>query len=189
MRGEPGQHARGDGTASAWACLRLLPRPAPAPGRASSPNGSLRGLHRRCEGRIAAGARSPRWIEARRRCPPGERGRDVDVALDVFQKAQDRRRQQGRRRDLADPRRRQQPFRLLVRLGGFGHARGFPGIERQALYQSARIEYRLGDRDAPAVAPVALDVNQMAASVVYRANLQTLRTERSMTGSLLDVLA
>ena len=27
MRVEPGQHARGDGTASAWACLRLLPRP------------------------------------------------------------------------------------------------------------------------------------------------------------------
>ena len=27
MRVEPGQHARGNGTASAWACLRLLPRP------------------------------------------------------------------------------------------------------------------------------------------------------------------
>ena len=27
MRVEPGQHARGDGSASAWACLRLLPRP------------------------------------------------------------------------------------------------------------------------------------------------------------------
>ncbi len=27
MRMEPGQSARGDGTASTWACLRLLPRP------------------------------------------------------------------------------------------------------------------------------------------------------------------
>ena len=27
MRVEPGHHAMGDGTASAWACIRLLPRP------------------------------------------------------------------------------------------------------------------------------------------------------------------
>lgn len=68
-----------------------------------------------------------------------------------------------------------------------------PGFRRQQVQQSAVPEG--GVRAEVGTAAVAGDalaediVNQMAASVVYKANAQTVRTQRDLTGSLLDVLA
>lgn len=68
-----------------------------------------------------------------------------------------------------------------------------PGFRRQLVQQSAEpaggVRASLESSAVPGEALAEDVVNQMAASVVYRANLQMLRTERSMTGSLLDVLA
>ena len=68
-----------------------------------------------------------------------------------------------------------------------------PGFRRQLVQQIAEPAGGVRASVQTAAVPgesLAEDiVNQMAASVVYRANLQTLRTDRSMTGSLLDVLA
>lgn len=68
-----------------------------------------------------------------------------------------------------------------------------PGFRRQLVQQSAEpaggVHARVS-QSAVAGESLAEDiVGQMAASVVYRANAQTLRTERSLTGTLLDVLA
>ena len=68
-----------------------------------------------------------------------------------------------------------------------------PDLRRRRVQQTA--EPSAGVRASVETAAVPGDalaediVNQMAASVVYRANLQVLRTDRSLTGSLLDVLA
>jgi flagellar hook protein FlgE len=68
-----------------------------------------------------------------------------------------------------------------------------PGFRRQLVQQSAEpaggVRVDVAMAAAPGEALAEDIVNQMAASVVYRASLQTLRTERAMTGSLLDVLA
>lgn len=68
-----------------------------------------------------------------------------------------------------------------------------PGFRRQLVQQSAEpaggVRASIETFAVPGEALAEDIVNQMAASVVYRANLQTLRTDRSMTGSLLDVLA
>ena len=68
-----------------------------------------------------------------------------------------------------------------------------PGFRRQLVQQSAEPAGGVRTGIASAAAPgdaLAEDVvNQMSASLVYRANLQTLQTERRLTGTLLDVLA
>lgn len=68
-----------------------------------------------------------------------------------------------------------------------------PGFRRQLVQQSAEPSGGVRATVSQAAVPgesLAEDiVGQMAASVVYRANLQTLRTERDLTGTLLDVLA
>lgn len=68
-----------------------------------------------------------------------------------------------------------------------------PGFRRQQVEQTAVPEG--GVRAEVSTAVVAGDalaediVNQMAASVVYKANAQAVRTQRDLTGGLLDVLA
>ncbi len=68
-----------------------------------------------------------------------------------------------------------------------------PGFRRQQVQQSAVPEG--GVRAEVSTAAVAGDVlaedivNQMAASVVYKANAATVRTQRDLAGSLLDVMA
>ena len=68
-----------------------------------------------------------------------------------------------------------------------------PGFRRQLVQQNA--EPAGGVRASVQTSAVvgealAEDIdNQMAASVVFRAILQTLRAERGMTGALLDVMA
>ena len=68
-----------------------------------------------------------------------------------------------------------------------------PGFRRQQVQQMAEPAGGVRAGLAQAVTPgeaLADDiVDQMASRVVYRANLQTLRAEREMTGNLLDVLA
>jgi flagellar basal body rod protein FlgC len=68
-----------------------------------------------------------------------------------------------------------------------------PGFRRQLVQQSAEpgggVRATLTRAAAPGDALAEDIVGQMAASVVYRANLHTLRTERETTGRLLDVLA
>lgn len=68
-----------------------------------------------------------------------------------------------------------------------------PGFRRQLVQQSAEpsggVRTSIGTAAAPGEALAEDVVNQMAASVVYRANLHTLQTEHRLTGSLLDVLA
>lgn len=68
-----------------------------------------------------------------------------------------------------------------------------PGFRRQTVQQSAEpaggVRASLSRASVPGEALAEDIVNQMASSVVYRANLQTLRTERDLTGTLLDVLA
>jgi flagellar basal body rod protein FlgC len=68
-----------------------------------------------------------------------------------------------------------------------------PGFRRQLVQQSAEpaggVRASLTQAAVPGEALVEDIVGQMAASVVYRANLQTLRAERDLTGTLLDVLA
>lgn len=68
-----------------------------------------------------------------------------------------------------------------------------PGFRRQQVQQTAMPEGGVrAEVSTSAVAGDALAediVNQMAASVVYKANAQTVRTQRDLTGSLLDVLA
>ncbi len=68
-----------------------------------------------------------------------------------------------------------------------------PGFRRQLVQQSAEaqggVQASLTQADVPGDALAEDIVGQMAASVVYRANLQTLRADDAMNGSLLDVLA
>lgn len=68
-----------------------------------------------------------------------------------------------------------------------------PGFRRQQVLQSAEpaggVRTSLTQAASPGDALAEDIVAQMASSVVYRANLQTLRVERDLTGSLLDVLA
>lgn len=68
-----------------------------------------------------------------------------------------------------------------------------PAFRRQVVQQSAEpgggVRATVSTSAAPGEALAEDIVNQMMASVVYRANLQTLQTERRTTGSLLDVLA
>ena len=67
-----------------------------------------------------------------------------------------------------------------------------PGFRRQQVLQSADpaggVRTSLAQAAAPGDALAEDIVEQMVSSVVYRANLQTLRVERDLTGSLLDVL-
>lgn len=68
-----------------------------------------------------------------------------------------------------------------------------PGFRRQLVQQSAEpsggVRATVSQAAVPGEALAEDIVGQMVASVVYRANLQTLRTERDLTGTLLDVLA
>ena len=68
-----------------------------------------------------------------------------------------------------------------------------PGFRRQQVQQSAEPQGGVRTTISTAALPgdaLAEDiVGQMAASVVYRANAQTLRTQRDLTGTLLDVMA
>lgn len=68
-----------------------------------------------------------------------------------------------------------------------------PGFRRQLVQQAAEPAGGVRADVAQAAVPgeaLAQDiVEQMAASGVYRANVQTLRTERELSGRLLDVLA
>ncbi|MFT3957337.1 MAG: flagellar basal body rod protein [Piscinibacter sp.] len=68
-----------------------------------------------------------------------------------------------------------------------------PGFHRQQVQQSALPEGGVqAEVSTAAEAGDALAediVNQMAASVIYRANAQTLRTQSQLSGSLIDVLA
>jgi len=68
-----------------------------------------------------------------------------------------------------------------------------PGFRRQLVQQSAEpaggVRASVSQSSVPGEALAEDIVNQMAASAVYRANLQTLRTERDLTGTLLDVMA
>ncbi|WP_298829105.1 flagellar basal body protein [uncultured Piscinibacter sp.] len=67
-----------------------------------------------------------------------------------------------------------------------------PGFHRQQVLQRAEpaggVHTSLMRAAAPGDALAEDIVDRMVSSVVYRANLQTLRVERDMTGSLLDVL-
>lgn len=68
-----------------------------------------------------------------------------------------------------------------------------PGFRRQQVQQSAEPQGGVRTTISTAALPgdaLAEDiVGQMAASIVYRANAQTLRTQRDLTGTLLDVMA
>jgi flagellar hook protein FlgE len=68
-----------------------------------------------------------------------------------------------------------------------------PGFRRQLVQQTAQPEGGVSASVAQAAQPgeaLAEDiVNQMAASVLYRANAQTLRTDRDLSGTLIDLLA
>lgn len=68
-----------------------------------------------------------------------------------------------------------------------------PGFRRQQVVQSAEpaggVRAQLTQAAAPGEAMAEDIVNQMQASALYSANLQTLRVERDMLGSLLDVQA
>ncbi len=68
-----------------------------------------------------------------------------------------------------------------------------PGFRRQLVLQSAEAAGGVSASVAQAVEPgesLAEDiVNQMSASVLYRANAQTLRTDRDLAGTLVDLLA
>jgi flagellar hook protein FlgE len=68
-----------------------------------------------------------------------------------------------------------------------------PGFRRQQVQQSAEpqggVRTTIGTAALPGDALAEDIVGQMAASVVYRANAQTLRTQRDLSGTLLDVIA
>ena len=69
-----------------------------------------------------------------------------------------------------------------------------PDFRRQQVLQQAQPEgggaaRRSTRAEQPGDALAEDIVNQMQASVVYRANLQSLRVERDLLGSLLDVQA
>ncbi len=68
-----------------------------------------------------------------------------------------------------------------------------PDFHRQRVVQQAEpsggVRAELTQADAPGDALAEDIVNQIQASTLYRANLQTLRVQRDMLGSLLDVQA
>lgn len=68
-----------------------------------------------------------------------------------------------------------------------------PGFRRQQVQQSAEpqggVRTTISTAELPGDALAEDIVGQMTASVVYRANAQTLRTQRDLTGTLLDVMA
>lgn len=68
-----------------------------------------------------------------------------------------------------------------------------PDFRRQLVQQSAEPAGGVSATVTRAAEPgesLAEDVvNQIAASVLYRANAQTLRTDRDLAGTLIDVLA
>ncbi len=68
-----------------------------------------------------------------------------------------------------------------------------PGFRRQLVQQSAEpaggVRASVATSAVPGEALAEDIVNQLQASALYSANLQTLRVERDMLGSLLDVQA
>jgi len=68
-----------------------------------------------------------------------------------------------------------------------------PGFRRQQVLQQAEpgggVSASVSQVDAPGEAQAEDVVNQIQASLVYRANLQTLRVQRDLLGTLLDVQA
>lgn len=68
-----------------------------------------------------------------------------------------------------------------------------PGFRRQQVLQQAEpgggVSASVSRSDVPGEALAEDVVNQMQASLVYRANVQTLRVQRDLLGTLLDVQA
>ena len=68
-----------------------------------------------------------------------------------------------------------------------------PGFRRQQVLQSAEpaggVRAELTQAAAPGEALAEDIVNQMSASVLYRANAKTLRTDQDLAGTLVDLLA
>lgn len=68
-----------------------------------------------------------------------------------------------------------------------------PGFRRQLVQQAAEpaggVSASLTQAGEPGDSLAEDIVNQLAASVLYRANAQTLRTDRDLAGTLIDVLA